>query len=317
MKKILVIFTGGTISTAAYDGIIDLEQSKNYELIERYKKTDKSVEFDTATPYFILSENLSGEYFEKLYNCVSEALETDCDGIIITHGTDTLQYTAGAMDVMLGKANKPIVFVSSNYPLQNSNANGFDNFVGAVEFIKQVKDCGVFISYKNCGEVLKIHTAENLLEHNCYSDELKSIKDNIYGEFLEENIFSKNPIFNENKKENSFENIKISKKSPVLRLKFCPGMNYPNIADTKCVIIDTYHSGTLKTDDGEFFKFVKDAEKLNIPIVLTGLSNGDIYNSAKDFGVNKNIIMSKYSPIYTYIKCWILADNGLSIKENL
>ena len=317
MKKISVIFTGGTISTLACDGIMDLEQSKKFELIEKYKKTDKNIEFETEKPYFILSENLSGEHFAKLYVCVKKALETDCDGIIITHGTDTLQYSASAIDVMLGKPNKPIVFVSSNYPLQNQKANGFDNFVGAARFIKQINDGGVFVSYKNSGENLKIHTAENLLEHNCYSDELKSINNNFYGEFSENNVFSKNPCFNENKKYTSFENVKISKKSPVLRLKCCPGMDYPSIDGKKCVVIETYHSGTLKTDDGEFFEFVYKAESLNIPIVLTGLSNGDIYESAKSIAENKNIIMSKYSPIYTYIKCWILAENGLDIKANL
>jgi len=67
------------------------------------------------------------------------------DGIIITHGTDTLAYTAAALSFYFNAIKIPILLVSSDYPLDDSKANGLDNFMCAVEFIRQ--KCGqVFLS---------------------------------------------------------------------------------------------------------------------------------------------------------------------------
>lgn len=297
MLKILVMFTGGTIASTLSAGIIDTDNNKPYELIEKYKVIDDSITFETSEPYFILSENLSGEHITKLVKSVKDAATKDYDGIIVTHGTDTLHYSASALDIALGKTNIPVVLVSSNYPLEDNKANGFDNFRGAVEFIKK-QIGGVFVSYKNSGEALKIYTPEKMLDYDCYSDALRSIDREI----------SKNHIDLD---------VNLPKKSRVLRLKVYSGMNYPSLDEYKCVVIDTYHSGTLKTDDGEFCEFVNSAEKLNIPVVLTGVSGGNIYKSAEILIKNKNIVISSYSPIYTYMKCWILSESELSISENL
>ncbi len=294
MIKILVIFTGGTIASSLYDGVIDTNIEMPYKLIEKYKAVDDSVFFETDEPYFILSENLSGEHLTKLCSCVKNDISKDYDGIIVTHGTDTLQYSASALDIALGKINIPVVLVSSNYPLDDERANGFRNFCGAVDFIKR-QASGVFVSYKNNGEELKIHTPEKLLDYDCFSDVLRSIDREISKKHLDLDV-------------------NLSEKSPVLRLKVHPGMRFPSLDGYKCVIIDTYHSGTLKTDDSEFSEFVK---KAYIPVVLTGVSDGNIYKSAENLKTTENIVVSTYSPIYTYIKCWILIENGLNIKENL
>ena len=50
--------------------------------------------------------------------------------------------------------------------------------------------------------------------------------------------------------------------------------------------------------------------------VLCGISNGNVYESAKDFKELDNIVMSTFAPIYTYIKCWLLCDNGLDVASN-
>ncbi len=298
--KILVVFTGGTICSTLSNGVIDVDSKKPYTLLEKYKAVDSSVEFDSIEPYFILSENLSSEHILKLYNCVKENLDKDYDGIIVVHGTDTLQYSASALQIMLGELKIPVLFVSSNFPLDDSRANGFDNFCATVDYVNQNNQAGVFVVYKNNGEETKIHNPKNLLDYDAFSDKLRSI---------EKEINDKNLI--------CLDDFNLSINSRILRLKSSVGMDYPELSDEKCVIIETYHSGTLKTDDDKFFNFVKYAESKKIPVVLTGVSNGDVYNSAKDFSVTNNIVMSTYSPIYTYMKCWILSSNNLDIIKNL
>lgn len=297
MCKILVIFTGGTIACKLNSGIMDTDEKSAYQLIEKYCSEDKTVSFETQTPYFILSENLSGEYIAKLCRCAEEALLKDFDGIIVTHGTDTLQYSAAALDIFFGREKIPIVLVSSNHPLDEKGANGFVNFCAAVEYIKQGNKGGVFVAYKNNNDPLKFHNPKELLDYDCFSDCLRSADIDAKDDEISLNL-----------------EINLNKKSPVLRFKAYPGMEYPSVDGYKCAVIDTYHSGTIKTDDKEFLNFVR---KSDIPVVLTGVSDGDIYKSAEDLKAAENVVFSRYCPIYTYMKCWVLAENSLDIEKYL
>ena len=128
--RILTVFTGGTIGSSLSKGAI----SPN-----------------TVAPYTVLSENLSAEYLEKLRSCVEDNLNSGYDGIVVTHGTDTLQYSAAYLDLTLGLIETPVVLVSSNYPLPYSRANGLENFAAAVDFIRSKQGRGVFVSYLNRG----------------------------------------------------------------------------------------------------------------------------------------------------------------------
>ena len=96
--KILVIFTGGTIGSVVSENCISPDFGQPYKLIEEYYKQKISEKyrdiFDTCVPYTLLSEDLTGEYLAKLGACIKENLNKDYDGIIVAHGTDTLQYSA-------------------------------------------------------------------------------------------------------------------------------------------------------------------------------------------------------------------------------
>ena len=113
--KILVIFTGGTIGSKLTDGFISPDRGAPYALLEKFKYP--GIGFDTVSPYTILSENLSVKELNILLDTVRKSLHMGYDGIIITHGTDTLQYSAAAVLECVKNTAVPIVFVSSNYPL--------------------------------------------------------------------------------------------------------------------------------------------------------------------------------------------------------
>ena len=139
MKAIKIIFTGGTIGSTLSDGVIRPETGKPRALLEAYQVkygTDLTQIADFAEPYTILSENLDGDILRKLIREVACALQDGYKGIIITHGTDTLQYTGAALGYTFGLCSVPIILVSSNYPIENPRANGVDNLHGAVCWLK-------------------------------------------------------------------------------------------------------------------------------------------------------------------------------------
>lgn len=299
--KILVIFTGGTIACSRFDGALAPDNSNSFALLEMFKGKDGSVNFETAEPYFILSENLCAENLETLYECIAGYNLNKFDGVIIAHGTDTLQYTAAYLALKFGLCDTPIVLVSSNFPLSDKRANGFENFCGAVDFIRSGTGNGVFISYKNRGEVLKIHRGYMALPHSPFSDDICSMFNLHYG-IVEGGIFTINPDF----AEDSFEDMSARKLSgKVLWLRAHPDMIYPPLEGIKVVLLEGYHSGTLNTSSGELKKFCRKAKEEKIPVYLTGSEDGFEYESKAEFGNLGITVLPPMPPICAYMKLWL------------
>ncbi len=290
--KLAVIYTGGTISSEAQDGFLSPTDKTKANLIEAL---DNDIQVESFQPYYILSEQLDGENITALVECVEKRLNEDFDGIIVTHGTDTLQYSAAALSVAFGMGGIPIVVVSSNYILSDKRSNGLSNFTYAVKFIRE-KIGGVFVSYKNNGGNPEIFTADSLLPHSPYSDKLTAVN-KPFGYFEGEKFIQISQL----PKLRSEGVFTLTKKSPVLWLKAHPGMRYPESAGYKAVLIESYHSGTLPTEDKEFIEF---CEKSTVPIYVIGVGNEIPYESTKYYKQLNIVVLEKISPIYAYILLW-------------
>ena len=138
--KILFVFLGGTIGSTLSGEYISPDSKKSRALIEAYSnKHGIDFEYDVTEPYTELSENNSGMHIKRLVTCVKESLNKNYDGIIVTHGSDTLQYSAAAIGYCVGLNSLPICVVAANSPIENANSNAMDNLHGAINFIKQEK----------------------------------------------------------------------------------------------------------------------------------------------------------------------------------
>lgn len=310
--KILTVFTGGTIGSTKSEGVISLDSENSYKLLEMYSKKDKKVEFTAVQPLNILSENMNGKFLTQLYKCISSYDLSRFDGVIVAHGTDTLQYTAAYLSYAFGLCKTPIVIVSANFPLEDRRSNGFHNFCGAVEIIRSRKGRGVFVSYANCEYFADIHRGAKVLQHTAYSDELYSIHDNIFGE-IHGKEFVKNDFYSEQQDEISLADCtELEETSNVLYVKPYVGMTYPHITNgTKAVLLEGYHSGTLNTDGDGLTKFCLDAEKCGVPVYLTGAEQGFFYESKLMFEKLKIEVLPPASPIAMYMKLWMLKKDRL------
>ena len=147
--KILTVFTGGTIACSSENNVLSPDKENGYMLLDMYRELDRETEFDTARPYIILSENLQAETLDALYYCIGGYDLSEYDGVIVCHGTDTLQYTGAFLSYRFGLCKTPIVLVSANYPLDHRRSNGFENFCAAVGFIKSGQGRGGFCAVRN------------------------------------------------------------------------------------------------------------------------------------------------------------------------
>lgn len=280
--KILVIFTGGTIGSKMQDGWISPNGETKSLLINTYKQnSNDDIQFETITPYEILSENLSATHLTNLINCLFDNIQSGYDGIIVCHGTDTLQYSAAAAQLCLGNDVCPVVFVSANYPLGNKKTNGHINFKAATEFIKWGQGRGVFVSYSNDLNAANIHFAGDVFAHREYDHQVFSLS----GPFAvyKDGVIS---LLKEDTRKNTkpFGRVEFSKHPHILNITVTPFEEYRyDLAGIKAVILNPYHSGTVNVLDEKFVAFCNKAKAVNIPIILTGVSDESIYESMQCF----------------------------------
>ena len=304
--KILVVFTGGTIGSAVADGWISPASEMKYLLIEKYREiTGDDMPFDSLTPYTILSENLCAENINSLIKCVSENINK-YDGIIITHGTDTLQYSAAALAYAFGCNCNPVVLVSSNYPIEDERANGIYNFIGAVNFIKSQSGRGVFVSYKNGTENTQFHVATRMLSHNECSDEIHSYDAHSYAFFDGEKVVL-NPDCQYENTDTCIKDCFYEENSRVLVINAFPGDSYEyNLSGFRAVIIKPYHTGALNTKSDHLRDFCKYAKEQGIPVFVTGVYGGVTYESIKPYEEMGLNVLPLCSFPAMYMKLWLV-----------
>lgn len=293
--RLRVFFTGGTIACSTINGEMSPDRSNSFALLEQYSAVDSSVEFDTATPYFILSENLGAEHWERLYECVKNA--RGYDGVIVVHGTDTLPYTAVYLGLKCGLCETPVVLVSAAYPLSDNRSNGLDNFRGAVDFIRAQRGRGVFAAYKNRGENVKVHRAAKLLPHAPFSDRVDSLNGQFFAEIADGRI-RWNPSYSE---DDFCDFSSCVYRGGVLWLRVYPAMLFPALVHTRVVLFEGYHSGTLPTSRRDFRLFCEEARARNIPVYLTGSEEGFAYESKREYDALGIRVLPPLSPVTAYV----------------
>lgn len=291
-NKICVIFTGGTIGSANHDGRVDLDGGSADALIAAYReRTSDNIVFDCLRPLDMLSENMTAPNLETLADCVCGVNCADYDGIIITHGTDTLNFTANYFSLIFADARIPIVFVSALFPLSDPRSNGYDNFAGAAAFIQSTDFGGVFIAFKNPNEACKIHLASRLVSSSqlvgAYDSLLGAHFGTVGGDGFTRDPSPANPSDAEMKEPRL--PMKRGLCGDVITIESRALLDYDLYDFTRrsprAVIVRPYHSGTvcMAGEQSSFARFCKRCAALGIPVVLAPIgSRANVYASAKD-----------------------------------
>jgi L-asparaginase len=77
------------------------------------------------------STNITPDLWPRLAQTIYARLD-DYDGVVVTHGTDTMTYTAAAMAFMLQNLGKPVVITGSQVPLDEIGTDGRENLINSV-----------------------------------------------------------------------------------------------------------------------------------------------------------------------------------------
>jgi L-asparaginase/Glu-tRNA(Gln) amidotransferase subunit D len=333
MKQILLVFTGGTIGSTATDGTIDTASNAPFKLLQLFEQqyqNHKDIHFDTLQPIQILSENLAPAAWELIITAIESIQPDKYDGIIITHGTDTLAYTAAAMSFYFNTSRVPILLVSSDYPLDNPKCNGLANFICAVEFIKQRIKTGVFVPYRNAGQAMQVHLGSRLACSLQLSGDFYSVQGNSFMQFDGQHFTSANELPAESRKpakqDAAIDRISLNPQfsSHILMIKPYPGLDYSNIKldAVDAVLHDLFHSGTACTTEQwgknhSLLEFAKRCGDLGITVYLApAVKTENAYQSTRELIEHGAEMIWNTSIEAAYVKL-MLAYGNFSDKQQV
>lgn len=336
-KKILVILTGGTIGSRVENTTIDVTDTSSYELLSLYKEAYREEDvFEVVCPFTVLSENMSHEIWTQLLKVLYQVSWEKYQGVIITHGSDTLAYTSALVGMLFSHTRIPIVLTAGNYPPGEVGSNALANFRSSIELIRTPGLRGVFTVYQDQKGENNVYLATRLTEADSYRDQFSPFGGSVFGR-MENGVFraekeAQNPALTE-LAEFCERKMPLAEQPPVfsreiLMIRPYPGMNYESIDLTyrpAAVLHYLYHSATACTK-GEKYSlpaFLKRCREEQIPVYTASYKNeaGLSYITAQEILRAGAIPMRNISPEAAYMKLLLLynvtEDVTDRVKENL
>lgn len=145
MKKILVITTGGTI--ACEDGGHGLAPAHDgNDLLEGIS----GCEITILDLFACDSTDISQKHWREIYTAVRNA--EGYDGIVVLHGTDTLEYTAAMLYYTVSDKEIPVIVTGAMLPFSSKNGDGGRNIADAVTLACDGRFKGVYVVF--CGRII-------------------------------------------------------------------------------------------------------------------------------------------------------------------
>lgn len=254
------IVTGGTISSRLdYEtGAVKWLMKPENILALSPKLLDTVKINKIEKPFMMASENMSSKEWQKIAKTAASLLnKKDNKGIIITHGTDTLHYTAAALSFMLKNLNKPVVLTYSQRSTDRGSTDTVLNLTcsayAALSDIAQVMLVGHssindnFCYALNGTKVRKMHTSRR--------DTFRPINDLPIAKIHEDGRIESLRAYNlRNDKKKVEADVKFEDK--IALVKYFPGAN-PEIIDFyrannyKGIVIEATGLGHVATEESK------------------------------------------------------------------
>ena len=134
LPKIKILATGGTIAGAQTSTTEAGYKSGTFSVDDLIKAVPTMTNIAVLSGEQVAnigSQTMNHEVWLKLAKRVNEALAGDTDGVVITHGTDTMEETGYFLSLVV-KSDKPVVLVGSMRPATAISADGPANLYNAV-----------------------------------------------------------------------------------------------------------------------------------------------------------------------------------------
>lgn len=288
LPSISILSTGGTIASKIdyRTGAVTSQFSAD-DVLSAIPELEEIANYNCKMIYSILSENMRPSYWVELARAVYEEIKNGADGVIITHGTDTMMYTAAALSFMI-ETPVPIVLVGSQRSADRPSSDNAMNAICAAKVaISEIAEVCVVMHGSTSDDFCYIHRGTKVRKmHTSCRDAFQSINTHPIGrvEYPSGEIKMLSPFVKRGEKKLAI-NDKLESKCALIKyvtgasnesLLFHSGSGY------KGIVIEGTGLGHVST---EWIPLIKSVTDAGIPVVMTSQCiNGRVCDRVYDTG---------------------------------
>lgn len=298
LPHLSLLSTGGTISSKIdyrTGGVMAALTAK--ELNDSIPELERIANIDPEVVLSEYSENIKPEHWSVIVTKVADKISSGkYDGVIVSHGTDTMHYTSAALSFALQNLPVPVVLVGAQRSSDRPSSDASLNLIGACTFATKSKFSGVFVAmhYTVSDDVIACHIGTRVRKnHTSRRDAFCSIDVQpfalVHNGQIEISRQYADLKFQERHK--NIENMIVKPKfeNKVSLLKFHPGFDCSMIdycieSRHKAIIIEGTGLGHISK---ECFSQIKNAVKRGIFVFMTtqciwGRTSLTVYDTGRD-----------------------------------
>lgn len=264
MKKILLIATGGTIASQMTSNGLSPKVTSD-ELFADIPEARDFCHIDSIQLLNIDSTNIQPEHWLLIARTIENNF-AKYDGFVITHGTDTMAYSAAALSYLIQNSPKPIVLTGSQKPLLSPISDAKKNLLDSFRFVCHSGISGVYIVFSG---VAILGTRAKKLKTKSYSA-FSSINYPEIARIDGPRVITFSDFLPVQPTATMFYHELLPK---VALIKLIPGMD-PDILDYagkhyKAVVLESYGSGGLPfANQRNFLEKLERLTELNCVVVI-------------------------------------------------
>ena len=196
MKKILMLGTGGTIASEITESGLS-PQLTTEQILHYCPDISAFCRVDCRQLCNLDSTNIDPQHWQMMADAIREEYDR-YDGFVLTHGTDTMAYTAAALCYLIQYSKKPIVLTGSQKPINLEITDSKTNLVDAFHYAASEDAHGVSIVFNGRGilgtRARKTHSKSFQAFSSINYPELAVIQDGRLLSYIEQE-FLDHPIF--------------------------------------------------------------------------------------------------------------------------
>jgi glutamyl-tRNA(Gln) amidotransferase subunit D len=276
----------------------------------------------------VMSEDMTPERWKLIARKVAKDANAGYKGIIVTHGTDTMHYTAAALSFMLKDLSCPVALVGSQRSSDRGSSDAAMNIACAANFVANsdvAEVCIVMHGSMSDDYCLAIRGTKARKMHTSRRDAFKPINDEPIAKIYRDKRIE---MLNENYRKRSEKKVKVDDKleTKVALIKVYPGLD-PEIFDFylgkgyRGLVIEATGLGHTPTL-GKFSLLpkIEKAIEAGVPVVVTsqclyGRTHPTVYHNLRELLKRGVIFGEDMLPEVAYIKLMYVLGKTRNLEK--
>jgi glutamyl-tRNA(Gln) amidotransferase subunit D len=319
MPRVTIISTGGTIASRVdyRTGAVRpaISASDLYSIVPELSEI---AAVETEILFSVFSEDLTPRHWAETAKTIAKHIEKGAQGIVITHGTDTMGYTAAALSFALQNLPVPVVLVGAQRSEDRPSSDAAENLIGAVRCAAQAPFAEVVVAMHQTisDEAVAIHRGTKVRKlHTSRRDAFKTVNAGLLARVLGGEVVMLTDDYSPRRPGGGLV-LRPEFEEKVALIKFYPGMN-PGIIEWH---VEEGYRGIVLEGTGlghvrrECFPQIQRAIESGITVAMTsqciwGRVNMNVYSNGRDLLSMGVIPLGDMLPETALVKMmWVLGQ---------